>query len=61
MQKKLSLIPTKEWPAQADIVNGVDELIDSASALASIFDQVHLLKSKTYICIHVIQCKYSTN
>lgn len=46
----LCSIQTKEWPAQ-----GIEVVGDSSPALASIFDQVQLLKSKTCICFHIDQ------
>jgi len=48
----LCSIQTKEWPAQ-----GVKVIVDSTPALASIFDQVQLLKSKTCIFFHLVQSK----
>ena len=55
MTKKLFSIRTNEWPAQGVTVTGDEKSVDSASTLASIFDQVQLLKSKTCIGFHVIQ------
>lgn len=52
----LCSVQTKEWPAQGSkVVEG------SSPVLASIFDQVHLLKSKTCICFHLIRKKSTHN